>query len=130
MILALRTDTSDTELYLVTENGEVFDEIKWHAGKELSVHLLSKITVMLKRNELLLNDVNGYIVYEGPGSFTGLRIGVAVMNTLAYGFNLPIAGSSGERWIEDGISKMSTSKNFTPVQPQYGAEPHITQQKK
>ncbi len=75
-------------------------------------------------------DVSGIIVFEGPGSFTGLRIGITVANTLAYGQGVPIVGAQGEDWIAKGLAQLAAGHNDTQVLPHYGAEAHITKPKK
>lgn len=130
MIIALRTDSFDSELHLLQSNGEEIDNVVWHAGRELSVHLLTKLEEIIQQNSTNLSDIEGLVVYKGPGSFTGLRIGIAVANSLAYGLQKPVVGSSGENWIDRGIKEIKNMHLYTPVQPLYGADPHITRPKK
>lgn len=46
--------------------------------------------------KLLKNDINAIEVETGPGSFTGLRVGVAVANALGYALNIPVNGKKTE----------------------------------
>jgi len=66
------------------------------------------------------------VVYKGPGSFTGLRIGISVANALAYGLNVPIVSTTGKDWQLQGIDRLKKGKNETSAVPDYGSEPHIT----
>jgi len=77
-----------------------------------------------------LKDLNGIAIYKGPGSFTGLRIGLSVANTLADSLNLPIVSETGESWIEQACTRLQKNENEHIALPEYGAEPHITKQKK
>jgi tRNA threonylcarbamoyladenosine biosynthesis protein TsaB len=65
-------------------------------------------------------------VFQGPGSFTGLRIGITVANAIAYAQSVPIVGTRGEHWMADGIKRLQSGQNDTRVMPYYGADPNIT----
>ncbi len=69
-------------------------------------------------------------MYEGPGSFTGLRIGITVANTLAYSLNIPIAGAEGESWLDDSLANLSGMTEPTVILPKYGSDAHITKPRK
>ncbi|MBP9738555.1 tRNA (adenosine(37)-N6)-threonylcarbamoyltransferase complex dimerization subunit type 1 TsaB, partial [Candidatus Saccharibacteria bacterium] len=102
MILGLRTDKPEAELYLV-EDSAIVDSHKWHAHRELSDTLISKIEHLLGAHDLQVSKLDGIVVYRGPGSFTGLRIGITVANTLAYASKIKIIGTEGDDWLRDGI---------------------------
>jgi tRNA threonylcarbamoyl adenosine modification protein YeaZ len=55
-----------------------------------SVLLLPMIKEILDENSLKAKDINKIIVVNGPGSFTGIRIGLTVAKVLAYSLNIPI----------------------------------------
>ncbi len=55
-----------------------------------STHLLPLIDEMLKEKNIKLNDFNRIVVVNGPGSFTGIRIGLTVAKTISYSLNIPI----------------------------------------
>ena len=60
------------------------------SGRSHSRDILPTITALLTKNKLSLRNLN-YIVYgQGPGSFTGLRIAVGVVQGLAFGLNIPV----------------------------------------
>lgn len=128
MILAIRTDKPEAELYLLG-NGSIKAEYRWHAHRQLSDTLLVKIEDLLSEQKLELKNVSGLIVYRGPGSFTGLRIGITVANTLSYSLNIPIVGSTGEDWLQ-ADQKALTRASSGVVVPEYGAPVHITQPRK
>ncbi|HEX9594648.1 MAG TPA: tRNA (adenosine(37)-N6)-threonylcarbamoyltransferase complex dimerization subunit type 1 TsaB [Candidatus Saccharimonadales bacterium] len=128
-ILTIRSDKPQAEIGLF-EGEKQLDYEVWQADKELSLTILSKIKELLSRNSLDFEDLGGIVGFKGPGSFTGLRIGLTVANTLAYGLKIPIVGSNKEAWIQDGILKLDKNQNEKVVLPGYGREPHITKAKK
>lgn len=129
MILILKTDSPEAMIALY-EVGGCIDTIRWQAHKELSSTLLSKIDELLHANNLQKTDLTGIVVFKGPGSFTGLRIGITVANTLAYALKIPISGSDGQDWITNGLNELTESPKDAVIIPSYGAEAHITQPRK
>lgn len=69
-------------------------------------------------------------VYKGPGSFTGLRIGITVFNTLAYANTWPIVGVTGDDWRQLGVKRLENKENDEIVLPEYGGEANITTPRK
>jgi tRNA threonylcarbamoyladenosine biosynthesis protein TsaB len=129
-ILTIRTDKPDAEIGLYNDHTQVAYQV-WHAHRELSVTLLQKIDELLTAQQMSLAQLEGIVAYAGPGSFTGLRIGLTVANTLAYGLQLPIVGIVGEdEWIAQGIQRLLAGEHATIALPEYGAPVHITQQRK
>lgn len=128
-ILTIRTDKPDAEIGLFHNNNQLSYDV-WLAHRELAETIHSRIKQNLQSSQLDYVDVKGVIVYKGPGSFTGLRIGISVANALASGLQVPIASAMGDEWIETGIKKLLGGENYQQVVPEYGAEPHITKQKK
>lgn len=55
-----------------------------------SIYLVPLIDETTKENKITVNDLNEVIVVNGPGSFTGIRLGITVAKTLAYTLNIPI----------------------------------------
>ncbi len=74
----------------------VLDTFSWDSYQNLSEKLLLNIEEILKKNKLNTNDLDGIIVYLGPGSYTGLRIGVTTANAMAYSLSAPVAGVRGK----------------------------------
>lgn len=52
--------------------------------------VLPMIDELLKKYELTLHDLTGIDVFTGPGSFTGLRVGISIANTLGTLLHIPI----------------------------------------
>ena len=72
------------------KNGKVISELTKESSKNHSIHTMPMIDEILKINNLLPSYLNEIIVVNGPGSFTGVRIGVTIAKTLAYTLNIPI----------------------------------------
>ncbi len=130
MILAIKTDNPIMELYLLNASGAPLDQDTERVGNQLSKELLARIEKLLEVNEGGLEDMTGIIAYKGPGSFTGLRIGLTVANTLAYAQQIPVVGTTGETWLTEGISELKDAESGDLVMPEYGGEANITQPRK
>lgn len=130
MILALKTASMETELALLNSDGSKIGQTEWQSGRELSEQLLSKIEALLTSHNLGFNDLTGIVAFEGPGSFTSLRIGLTVANTIAYAQAIPIVGAAGQNWLKDGLNKLKSAKPGHYIMPHYGAEANITKPKK
>lgn len=130
MILALRTDQPEAEVVLLSPTGEVSVREKWHAHRELAETIHAKLQTMLKSQSIDYSDIDTVIVYKGPGSFTGLRIGISVANAITYSQDIKIVGVTGEDWLSEGVKKLASAKRRAPVTPEYGAPVHITTPKK
>ena len=131
MILGLDTSTPSTRLILITPSGKVIKDVQIETGNKLSEALLSLIEDILANRSLRFSDLTGLVIASGPGSFTGLRIGAATLNALAYALEIPIVGvDDSENWLNQGLERLSLKEDDSIVKLNYGAEPHITKQKK
>jgi len=129
MILTIKTDQPTAKIALFN-NEELVDGCSWQAHRQLAATLLTKIDKLLKSNQVAFPDISGIVVFRGPGSFTGLRIGITTANTLAYSLDTPVAGAIGEDWIEQGLKSINNNKTTRIVTPHYGGEANITRPKK
>ena len=81
----LYIDTTTSYLYTgIVVEGKLIEEIQTDFGKDLSSVALKKISEMLDNSNLKPNDIDKIIVVNGPGSFTGSRVGVTIAKTYAY----------------------------------------------
>jgi len=128
MILLL--DTSGPVCRLTLVDGDVRHEAEWEANRELAKGLLGFLETEIQKIQKDFADISAIGVYRGPGSFTGLRIGMTVVNTLADGLNVPIVGEAGEMWQEKVFSRLKNGENEQIVLPLYGEEAHITKPRK
>ncbi len=95
VMLILSCDTS-TAYYSVALSGDehVLAEVSVEAGRKHSERLLETVDWLLRESSCDLSHVNVLAIAHGPGSFTGLRIGVAAWKGLALGAKLPLVGVS------------------------------------
>jgi tRNA threonylcarbamoyladenosine biosynthesis protein TsaB len=128
IILSIRTDKPEAEVGLFTDGKQIGYKV-WEAGRALSLQLHRVIEELLATQGKSLQDVQGIVCYAGPGSFTGLRIGLTVGNALAYGLDVPIVAMQDPEWIQGGIARLATGQPDKLALPFYGAPVHITQQK-
>ena len=91
-ILALETSSPVCSVALCADG--ISDQIRAEAGREHHRLLLPMIDELLNRNGLKLADLDVVAYGEGPGSFTGLRIGAGVVQGLAFASKLPVIGIS------------------------------------
>lgn len=130
MILTIRTDNPDAEVGLFFDTGQKRQYKKWQAHRQLAESVHKEIDELLKAEGKNWKDISGIVCYKGPGSFTGLRIGLTVANALAYSLSVPIVGEGETEWIRTGIDHIASGQDEKIVIPEYGRDPHITQQKK
>lgn len=129
MIIALNTSTPLCEMLLFDTDKKVAEKT-WQAGRQLAKKLPGELEDFLKENNVNWSDVAGVVVFQGPGSFTGLRIGITATNTIAYAQSIPIVGTKGSNWLKDGLLGIKSGGNEKIVLPYYGSGAHITQPRK
>jgi tRNA threonylcarbamoyl adenosine modification protein YeaZ len=99
-ILSIDTSSSAGSI-VVAENEKILGEINIDSAETHSARLLSGIDYLLKSLGLLLRDVDAFAVISGPGSFTGVRIGLTTTKGLAETTNKPaISITAFEAWVE------------------------------
>ena len=92
-ILALETSAKACSA-AVTENGQVIASAFQNTGLTHSRTLMPMVEAMLKNADLSLSECDVIAVANGPGSFTGIRIGIAAAKGLAFAAGKPMAGIS------------------------------------
>jgi tRNA threonylcarbamoyladenosine biosynthesis protein TsaB len=92
-ILAMDTSTASMSIAII-ENGQLVQESHIHAERNHSLHLMPMIQELLQSTGMKLADLTGLAVGVGPGSYTGVRIGVTAAKTLAWTLKLPLIGVS------------------------------------
>ena len=93
LTLAFETSAKAGSVAL-TENGKLLGEIYQNTGLTHSQTLMVMVEDLLKQCSKTMADVTAVAVAEGPGSFTGVRIGVAAAKGMSWGGQLPCSGVS------------------------------------
>src|SRR3990172_5808575 len=91
MLLAIDTATQAASLALYDEDC-VRAEVTWQSTGRHTSELMPRIVWMIEQASSAMSDLTGLAVSIGPGSFTGLRVGLAVAKGLALANDLPIVG--------------------------------------
>ena len=89
-------DTSSDYLYSgIVINDTLVSECQEKLGKDLSKEALPRIISAFNKANITPKDLDKIIVVTGPGSFTGIRIGVTIAKIIAWSLNIPIVPISG-----------------------------------
>ncbi len=92
-ILALDTATQSCSVAIVDDES-LLAELTRVNSKTHSRHLMDLINTVCRIADLKAEDMDGFAVTIGPGSFTGLRIGISAIKGLAFSFGKPVVGVS------------------------------------
>jgi len=85
-ILGIDTSRPETAIGI---NREV---ITWESRRNQSEELLPQIAKLLRSVKITKEEIKGVVVNLGPGSFTGLRVGITVANGFGFGLRIPVLG--------------------------------------
>ena len=105
-MITLYLDTTSSFLYAgIIKDNKLVSEVKEHLGKDLSVYTLDRVSKMIEEANLTPKDINKIIVVNGPGSFTGIRIGITIAKTYAWALGTKITTISS-------LDAMAVSSEF------------------
>ena len=110
MRLSLDTSTPETILKLDDK------EYRYNFDRDLAEKLLGWINDKLQKNNKSWHDITEITFMSGPGSFTGLRIGASIVNTLASELNIPLYDHHGTK--------------HQIIIPEYGRQANISKPRK
>jgi tRNA threonylcarbamoyl adenosine modification protein YeaZ len=131
MILYINTSIREFLEFALVNKGEVF-LLKRKVGIRQSEKALSLLDAFLKKNKFQLTALKKIVVNRGPGSFTAVRLGIVLANTLSFGLKIPVVGVYNLE-LKDKVgylelSRLKFSKQF--IKPYYDRDPDITKSKK
>ena len=106
-ILAVDTATTNCSV-AITDKAYLLAELTLNREETHSKHLMDMIDVALKLSGLNFSDMDGFALTIGPGSFTGLRIGMSTVKGLALAFEKPVVGVSS-------LATLAIQVSFSPV---------------
>lgn len=92
-ILSIDSATECASCAILDDN-KLMGEINLNDKKQHSVILMPIVDNLLKSLQLTIKDIDGFVVSKGPGSFTGLRIGMSMIKGLSQGTNKPFVSIS------------------------------------
>ena len=78
----------------LAKDGKVVDKISYEAWQRQSEMMVTEVDNILKRNNVDKSELDGVVVGIGPGSYTGVRIGVTIAKTIAYALHIKLYAKS------------------------------------
>lgn len=118
LILNIETSTNVCSA-AISRNGEVIDLLENFEGQSHASLLTVFIEKLFKQNSLQFSDLDAVSISEGPGSYTGLRIGVSVAKGICYAQNKPLIAINTLKAMammaKETISDISQNALFCPM---------------
>ena len=111
-ILSVDTATSLASVAIL-EDEKVLGEVNLNFNNSHSTILMDMMINLLNTLKLTLDDIHGFVVSKGPGSFTGLRIGISTIKGLCHGCNKPLIGVSSLDSL--AMSSMNSHGVIVPI---------------
>jgi len=132
MYLIINTTLNQVCQAILTNNGQVMENRIWPMERKQAEQLLTQVDLLLRQNGVKKEQLKGIGVVNGPGGFSGLRIGITVANTLAFGLGVKVAGIKSDQFKTDQqlvkkiTAKLEKAEKGGLILPYYDKEPNIT----
>src|SRR5215471_1656197 len=113
LLISIDTSGRNGSVALCRGDAEVFEVLQLASldGGTYSARLMPAIAELLEQHQFTKSDVDGFVVVSGPGSFTGLRVGLATVKALCEVLGKPLATVS----MLEAIAITDGSGNLTAV---------------
>ena len=117
MSLLLNIDTAlDKAIISIAKDGEILQEAVNNEQKDHGAFLQPAIQSILKKAGIHLSELDAIAVVAGPGSYTGLRVGMATTKGLCYALNKPLITISSLHVLAwQAIQQLSVTQNDIPT---------------
>ena len=115
IILHIETATDVCSVAL-SRDTEIIGLKEEAGGNNHAKHLLTFVDEVLKQGGCTVRDLNGVVVSIGPGSYTGLRIGVSTAKGIAYTAGIPVMAVSTLESIAQGAKTLWAGFSTEPLQ--------------
>ena len=89
MELAINTSTNMADVALA-DKGNILIDMTWQTEQNHSVELIPNVISILEQQKAAIHDIKAIVVAKGPGSFNGLRVGLATAKGLAFSLGIPM----------------------------------------
>jgi tRNA threonylcarbamoyl adenosine modification protein YeaZ len=116
-ILAIDTSSSRVVVALGRPDGSAIGETDWAAGHRHGETLLPAVGRILAENGVARSSLAGIVVGTGPGTFTGLRVGLATAKGLAHALRIPIVGVASSAALLDAAVKGGSGADIALLLP-------------
>ena len=122
-LLILGIDTSTRSSVVVIGRDRPVSVSRREVRHRHGSHVLEQIDEVLAAADLTIADIEALVVGTGPGSFTGLRVGMATAKTLAYARSLPLVGVRSSTALRQAAVEAGAASDVAMVLPA-GARDH------
>ncbi len=101
-MVSLILDSSNKDLLVaLAKDDQIIDEIRYECWQRQSELMVKEIENILLKNKVDKNDIKEVLIGIGPGSFTGVRIALAIAKTMSLALNIPIYPISSLHMMKD-----------------------------
>ncbi|MDQ3018498.1 MAG: hypothetical protein M3Q64_01360 [bacterium] len=128
MILFINTVDFNSAQFAIIEKDSVQEVMQTMAFNE-SYKTNELLQIFLKKQKVNFKDITKIIVCSGPGSFTGIRVGVSMAQAMGFALGIPVIAIPRNKAPVD-LLKLATIKLPEKLTIHYGQKPKITKSKK